>query len=172
MSLLQDVYCHVYGVSLKVIFFFPKKCFNRKFPIFFKKIFLSHFFPNSTSFAFLFYTLNPLSIHFPSCLTLSIIFQFVIPVYIFFFLYKAVFLYKADSSWEIQLEFFQRILSIFEHISTNLRKPTWILLENSFNFWVISKPILRIPLEFTTRILHLFKLVSVFFFFVIYIYTP
>ena len=136
------MHCHVNGVSFEVIFF-SKKYFNRKFPIFFiKKIFLSHFFPNPTSFSYLLYTLNHLPIHFLSYFTLSVLFQIVISIYIF--------LYKGDTSWKTWLRTF---------------------LESSFDFWVFFNPIWETRLEFTVRNFHLFKLVSVFIYlFILYIY--
>ena len=121
------MHCHVDGMSLEVIFF-SKKYFNRKFPIFFLK---KYFFP-------IFFQ-TPL--HFPSCFTLWIIFQFVFLIALHFqsssdfsSLYTFFYIYKGDNSWETWLELFQRGLLIFECSSTILRKPTWILLENSFNF--------------------------------------
>ena len=122
------MYCHVDGLDLEVEFFFSKKYFSRKFPIF-----------QNFYFPFFFQTL----FRFPSCFILWIIFQFIFLLALYFesssnlsSLYTFFFIYKGDNSWETQLELFQRILSSFERSSINLRKSTWIILENSFNFWV------------------------------------
>ena len=117
------MHCHVDGVSLQV-FFFSKKYFNRKFPIFSKKIFLSHFFSNSTSFSYLLYTLNPLPIRFPSCFTLSILFQFVIPIYIFFYI-------KGTIVEKLDLNFLRELFWSFGVLQPNLWNPTWIHREKS-----------------------------------------
>ena len=99
---IMYMHCHVDEVSLEV-FFFSKKYFNMKFPFFFQK---KYFFPT--------FFQTPLC--FPSCFTLWIIFQFVIPVYIFF-------LYKWDNSWETWLELFKRALLIFNRSLTQIEKP-------------------------------------------------
>ena len=52
--------------------------FVQQFP---KKYFFTTFFSNSTLFSYLLYTLNHLLIHFPYCFKLSVLFQFVIPIY-------------------------------------------------------------------------------------------
>ena len=101
------MHCHVDGVSLEVIFFFLKK----------KKNYFPLLFPNSTSFSFLLYTLNHLSIRFPSYFTLSIPSN-LSSLYTFFYIYK------GDNSWETWLElFFQRAFLVFGCSSTQLEKP-------------------------------------------------
>ena len=112
-------HCHVDGVSIEVNFFFSNKYFNRKFPIFFKKIFLFHFFFFKLHFVFILYTLNPLLIHFPSCFTLSVIFQFVIPVYVFFLYIKGTIVKKLDLNFfrETLLELTARNLHLFKLVS-------------------------------------------------------
>ena len=106
--------CHVVIWVLKY-FFFSKKYFNRTFPIFFlKNISFPLFFPNYTTFSYLLYTLNHLSIRFSSCFTLLIIFQFVIPIYIFYIYIKRTIVKK------LYLELFQKTLLIIKYSSTQL----------------------------------------------------
>ena len=107
-----------------VLSFFQRNILIGSFLFFPKKIFISNFFPNSTSFSFLLYTLN----HFQFVFLLTLYFQSssnLSSLYIYFFLYK------GDNSWETWLELFQRALLIFECSSTNLRKLTWIHHEKS-----------------------------------------
>ena len=106
-------------------FFFQRNILIGNF-LFFSKKYI--FFPLSSKLHFVFLlTLHfeSFPICFPSYFILSILFQFVIPIYIY------IFLYKGDNSWETWLELFQRALLIFECSSTNLRKLTWIHHEKS-----------------------------------------
>ena len=64
---------------------------------------------------------------FPSCFTLWIIFQFVIPVYIFFYINGTI-VEKPD------LNFLRELFWSLIGLWPKLRNLTWILLENSFNF--------------------------------------
>ena len=123
---IMYMHCHVDEVSLEVTYFF---LFQRNILIwsflyifFFKKDISFPFFSNSILFAFLLYTLNHLPIRFPSCFTLSILFQFVIHIYIFLYINETI-VEKLD------LNFFRELFWSLGVLQPNLRNPTWILFK-------------------------------------------
>ena len=142
------MYCHVDGLDLEVEFFFSKKYFSRKFPIF-----------QNFYFPFFFQTL----FRFPSCFILWIIFQFIFllalyfesssnlsSLYTFFLYIKGTIVEKPNlnffkeffqalnvlqSIWGSRLELFWKILLIFGSQFQETRLE--FTMRNPFNFWTI-----------------------------------
>ena len=122
------MHCHVGKVSLEV-FFFSKKYFNRKFPIFFKK---KIFFP-------IFFFQTPLCSLF--CFTLWILFQFVFLLTLYFqsssnlsSLCTFFFHINGTIVEKLDLNFFKELFWSLGILQPNLRNLTWILSIFFFHF--------------------------------------
>ena len=118
---------------LKKFFFFQRNILTGSFLFFLQNISFPLFFFKLHFVSLLLYTLNHLSIRFPSCFILWILFQFVFPFYI-----------KGTIIEKYNLNFFREFFQSLKVLQPNLRNPPWILLENSFNFFFFF----RFPTQF------------------------